>query len=151
MFFDLDLMASTITVLYIKMPIADFIMYVGAVIGMYKNYKKNCEIAEKQLEQLELKGQELEAAKAAQRQSFIKDNAKALFLKVEQIAAKTEMTGDDKLVKYIKNFIEGMSGAFGAAPTEDELKLMKDKAFQYDLELKISKGEEIAKPDKEVH
>ena len=151
MLMDLDLINSTITVLYIKMPIADFIMYVGALIGMYKNYKKNCEIAEKQIDQLNLKGQELEAAKFAQRQSFIKDNAKAIFLKVEQLAAKSAMKGDDKLVAYIKKFIEGMNTTFGSAPTEEELKLMRDKAFQYDLELKISKGENIVKSGSGAH
>ena len=154
MLFNLDLAESTITILYVKMTLADFMVYFGAAVGFMKNYWTNLEIAEGQKKQHELqekanllkesenrdkKAEKKDAAKRARR-SYIVECASDFFWKIERVARQTPMKGDDKLFDYIKAFSAGMNSVFGDQPTDEEVQMMKDKAFTMDMELKAKEG-----------
>lgn len=135
--FDLNLLESTITILYIKMPISDFFMYIGALIGFYKNYRANIKIYESQFESLEMsKEDKVEAVKIA-RYKYIRDNAKTHYMNIKRLVEKSEMKADDKALKYIENFCSALSQTFGAPPTEEEIEHMKLKAREIHEEVKL--------------
>lgn len=142
--FDINMLESTITVFYVKMPISDFFMYLGAVIGFYKNYRANMKIYESQFEAMELsKESKVEAVKIA-RYKFIRDNAKSHYMNIKRLVEKSEMKADDKALKYIENFCFAMQQTFGAPPTEEEVEHMKLKAREVHQEVKLleaSKGD----------
>lgn len=145
MLFNVDLVASTVTILYVKMPIADFLMYIGLLWGFLKNYWANMRIVEAQLADKGLKEEALKEAKVKARKDWLRSQAKFYFHKIEQVAQETSWKGDDKLVEYIKSFSAGMADCFGSPPSADELAEMKNKAFQYDIDKKITEGKKIKK------
>jgi hypothetical protein len=138
--FSIDWINGLVILFYMKIPIQDLFVYIGATIGFVKNYYANMKIIEQQLAQQNLKKEEMAAARIQARRDFIHQNSKAFFLKVEKIAEKTTLKGDDKLVLYLKSFIDGMQTTFGEGPNHDEQHTMKEKAVQYDLEDKLAKG-----------
>ena len=72
--FDINLIESMVTIFWIKFPISDVFMYIGALIGLYKNYRANMNIYEKQFEALELtKEEKVEAIKIA-RYKYIRED-----------------------------------------------------------------------------
>jgi hypothetical protein len=141
--FSIDPVNGLIIIFYMKIPIQDLFVYIGATIGFVKNYYANMKIIEQQQAQQNLKKEEMAAARVQARRDYIHQNSKAMFMKVEQIAEKTTLKGEDKLVLYLKSFIDGMQLAFGEGPNHEEQHIMKEKAIQYDLETKLAKGEAL--------
>jgi hypothetical protein len=134
--FNLDLTEGVLTAWFIKVKISDLIVYAGALLGFYKNYRANMTIAEQQFKQLGLKNEELEMAWQKARHDYIYHNAPSIFAKIEALSKKTEMTSDDKLALYMSSFAGGMKASLEDEPTEAEKEIMKDKAAQFAVEAK---------------
>ena len=137
--FDIDFLTGFIVFFYVKMPISDFILYLGALFGVYKNYKLNMRFLEQQLKQMNLSAEEKAEAMKWARMEYIVNTAKDKFHAVEKLAETSENKIDDKLVIYIKSFTQGMIGMFGEKPTDAEVQLMKDRALALAREDKMRK------------
>lgn len=135
--FDLNLVESTVTILYVKFPIADMFMYAGALIGLYKNYSANMHIYEKQFEAMEMTKEEKKEAIKVARYKYIRDNAKTHYMNIRRIVKKSSNTIDDKALLYLENFSKTLTRVFGDPPDEEEKKLMKLKAREIHQEVKL--------------
>lgn len=135
--FDINLAESTITILYIKMALVDFFVYLGAFFGAYKNYRANISIYAAQISSMDLtKAEKREALKIA-RYKYIRDNAKSHYMKVRKLVERSTTKVDDKLLVYVESFYAAMADAFGEPPTEAEIKQMVRKSTEIHEEVKI--------------
>jgi len=135
--FDINLVESTITILFIKFPISDLFIFLGALWGFVKNYKCNMDLYKSQIDMISMTEEEKKESLKIARYKFIRDNAKTHYMKIRRLVQKTENTIDDKLLKYMENFYISMKLTFGDAPTPEELKLMEDKANEIHEDVKL--------------
>jgi hypothetical protein len=135
--FGISLEESTVTILYIKLYLADFFAYAGGLWGLYKNYRATMKTADAAAERLQLSKEQKIAYDRDARLKFIRDNAKTHYMNVKKIAEKTETKVDDKLLLYMERFHDAMTAMFGAPPTPEEKTLMVDKSVEIHEEVKL--------------
>jgi hypothetical protein len=147
--FDINLLESTITILFIKFPLSDFFIFLGAAFGFFKNYRCNMEVYKSQIDMINMSEEEKKESLKIARYKFIRDNAKTHYMKVRKIAQSTETKVDDKLLAYMENFYVAMKLTFGTPPTPSELKQMEDKANEIHEEIKLLEVVEEPTPEKD--
>lgn len=134
--FSVDLINSTITIFYVKMALADFFMYIGALVGFYKNYRSNIAIHEAQLIAISMTAEDKKEALKIARYKYIRDNAKVHYMKIKKMAEMTDNKMDDKLLSYLESFYSAMVTTFGAPPTKEEIVQMVEKSTEIHEEIK---------------
>jgi len=139
--FSFDFMTGMIQFYWIRVSILDVIFYIGALIGLYKHYRAYMKTVEAAIAQNKLKEAEVTVALAKARREYIISTARDKFHRVEALALASPNKVDDKLAAYIRYFVEGMTIAFEDPPSDEEIRLMRDRALALSREDHIAKGE----------